>query len=1117
MLVFDWAQTFYVDSSAVQSATEIALTRIDLYFRAKPPETNNKSGIFKPGVELKIVPVSANIPVINQVGAVRPTEPVEHGAKFSFYSGGQTARVEYDDIQASTNATVPTTFLFQSPIFVPTNAEYAVIIKFDGAENFVLWSITPGDSLLGSGTPATGPSAGFKGTLYQFISDPNQQNALAGTNYAYSNSVIDPSLVSNATFLNSGNTNPVEISDTAFLQANWLPMLGKSLKLDIYAARYFVNGQSVQVLDDYGGNLVMTSTNDRVVIAAPNTSVVSNNLIRLTAPVQTTEYVLYDLKNTTKDALHFGEVYYQIGPSYPNDKNPLSVSCSNVTITANGAHLFPNGSSFASVGGFYNILAPQNAVILKTATGQYIRGVEQIISNTEILVLNPFPDTFTATLALAPVAFLNELANTTVFGERRNLVTLYNSLANSSVRFVGNSIANSTIVNSGTGYSNNDYISIIGYEDINYSVKGNYAAFANITTDASGNITAVHFSNAGAGFHNSSFLQGANVNIYQSSGGVPSNTASAGSGANITFTVGSTIRSAMSNTRFANCEIVNFEVNRMKPEIWVNNPLGTSFTIFHRTLYHSMPDANTSTGRAYYVDTPAESANTDTVSKIYKAHNLHIPDVGKTPVLTSRSNEFAIRYANGAVNTQNTWGQPFSNTAVFLFNISTNNDFQAVWFDPEIMLSHYSRYIINEEYTNEHTNYGAAVAKHCGTKINLQKGRFSEDVVVYLDAYRPANTDFKVYARIKNSSDEDAFDDLEWTLLEQVDGIGLYSSLADDSDYKELTYNLPAYPNTDFTLDGTVTIRHGNASIVGVGTHFGPNVTISAGGTGYTNGDIISFTAPTGFTDDALDGIFAYKASVNATGTVGTNTTGGITSVTLVDVGKGWANQVPVTNFTVAHANGAVSAGSGGTISFKPGLQSRDLIKIYSPYTDWANVNYTTAVVNTVVSNTVLEIVRTYGEIGVQISGTVSINTTSTTLTGTGTTFQVDFTEGDLIAIWANSSAYEVHEVVTIVSNTNITMEAPGTFANTSTFAATVIPDTFMNNSLTVSNLLVDRIAYPHQAFNNAGNDNVSRYYNSSMIQFDGFDTMQLKVVLLSTSDYIVPKVDDVRGVLVSA
>jgi hypothetical protein len=1111
-----------MDSSFVQGATEVGITRVDLFFRSKPPQEGNKSGIYKPGVEIKIVPINEGKPQISQVGAYKPTEPVEHGSKFSFYSTGQTARLEWDDIQPSLNAETPTTFKFDSPVFVPTNQSYAAVIKFDGAENFILWKNITGDPLVGQPTVySSGPSGNFRGTLWQFIADPTQQGAdLDPTTYAYTNVDIGDN-ADNPALVYAADVNPLDVSDKSYLQSNWHPFTNITLKMNVFVSRYFVNGQPAHILEDYYGNTLLTSTEDRPVIipADANTAAVANGIYQLSAPSECKEYILYNLTNSTRHTVTYGEVIYQDGPDYPGDKEPVAVSCANVTITANGSHVYPNGSTFNATGGFGQLFDVGDSVIVNddSSNNRYFRAVTAIPTNTEITVGTSFPNTVTGTFQRSPIAFVGELATTTVASNRRSLLTLYNSMANDSVRFVTNAIANATIVASGTGYSNDDYIFVTGYEDVDYAVKGNYGAFANVTTDASGNITAVAFTNAGAGFPNSSVLVGSNVFIYQSSGGTPSNTASAGSGANVTFEVGSTIKSMMSQTKFANCEVVNMEVNRMKPEVWVNNPLGTGYTLHHRTRYYSVEDSNTIYGRAYYVDSDDESANTDTIVKIWKSHKLNIPAEGKTPALLSRSNEFVTRYANGSVNTEGVWGKPFSNTAFFNFNITSNNDYQVVWFDPEVVVSHYSQYLINNDYTNEHTNHGNAVAKHVATRVNLQKGTAAEDVLVYLDAYRPSNTDIKVYARLRNSEDETNFEDLDWTLLDLVDG-NIYSSDVDDSEYVEMTFNLPAYPNTDFKLAGTAEIRQGNAYVTGSGTTFEPVITINDGGSAYTNGDLIYFTAPTALADDASDNVTAWRRSSNAIGQISTDGTGNITAVAVTSTGYGWANQSStITDFNITAANGATSAGSGANVYFQPGLQSGDLIKLYSPYQDWANTNYTTAVVNTVISNTSLTIKRTYGELGVQLDGTVDINTTSTTLTGTGTTFESFFSVGDLIAVWANASVYEVKEIATITSNTELTMDSVGSFANSATRHFTVLPDNFMNNSITVDGLLVDRLAYEHQAFNDVGEDNVARYYNKSMIDFKTFDTMQIKVVLLSDNKIRVPKVDNVRGIMVSA
>jgi hypothetical protein len=61
------------------------------------------------------------------------------------------------------------------------------------------------------------------------------------------------------------------------------------------------------------------------------------------------------------------------------------------------------------------------------------------------------------------------------------------------------------------------------------------------------------------------------------------------------------------------------------------------------------------------------------------------------------------------------------------------------------------------------------------------------------------------------------------------------------------------------------------------------------------------------------------------------------------------------------------------------------------------------------------------------------------------------------------------------------------------------------------------QVKYPYAAFNNIFNDNVSRYISSSLVEFDKFSTMQIKVVLLADSTFVVPKVEVIQAMGVSA
>ena len=61
-----------------------------------------------------------------------------------------------------------------------------------------------------------------------------------------------------------------------------------------------------------------------------------------------------------------------------------------------------------------------------------------------------------------------------------------------------------------------------------------------------------------------------------------------------------------------------------------------------------------------------------------------------------------------------------------------------------------------------------------------------------------------------------------------------------------------------------------------------------------------------------------------------------------------------------------------------------------------------------------------------------------------------------------------------------------------------------------------EKMQYKNIAFNNIANDNVVRYYSSSMIEFDGYNQMQIKIVLLASDTYRSPQVEDIRVIGVS-
>ena len=235
------------------------------------------------------------------------------------------------------------------------------------------------------------------------------------------------------------------------------------------------------------------------------------------------------------------------------------------------------------------------------------------------------------------------------------------------------------------------------------------------------------------------------------------------------------------------------------------------------------------------------------------------------------------------------------------------------------------------DFDTEVARNGLATSKYICKKFSFADGRYAEDAVVYLTGYRPSGTEIKVYAKLHNAADKEAFDDKAWTPLEIKNNIDRYST-EDPNSLWEYTYGLPQYPEVSSILSGT----------------------------------------------------FLTTLSSNV-----------ITTST--------------------DQSSLVSTG--------------DLIRVYSVLTPDNH----------------------------QVFPVAS----------------------------ANSTAIELYE---LVSNTNI-----------------------------VGDVGVDKLKYNNVAWNNIANDNVVRYVTTSSAQFDTYNTMQIKIVLLSDSTHVVPRVEQFQAFGVSA
>ena len=807
------AQGFTIDPSTVNNATEVGISAIFLYCRLKPDNNPdfNASGIRGPGVEVSIVPIINGIPDVSYDAAYY-TSSTDTAA--FFYSKGRPARVEWSQIEASTDAVPFTKFVFPFPYYVKTNQQYAILIKIDGSDEYYWWEAIPGQQYVGSTSVFNTSLSQNVGKLFDYI-------APVGWPYAYSDQ-------------------------------NWSPRAVGALKFQVLVAQFLTNGSLYWSPDS---NQITPVRNVQV----QNTV---TGVVTVVSQADPLEFCVFDKKTSTIANLHYGDAVFQLSPSYPGNKitngvaDPLTISVKQFptflsignnaltykrnsgnlsfrTISANTSYTYANGASFTASGGFNNIF-PNFAnsyendtyIVVQSGNSYNVRQV-LFVNSTQIIVNRPFTFTnTTATFFKSPIGFIKNIENTYYGGKLVDLLTLFSSSANLDVRFVNNSISSLSLISGGSGYNNTDYIKVIGFESISLEVYGGYYAYANIITDSNGAISNLFLSNIGAGYVNTAqvAIQILNAN----------NTVSAGNGANISYIIGTTLQSeySLGSGVFTNCEFINIDMIKFKPSFILNTPLGTSCSIQHETLFYKQPSANTFSGFTYLCQTPVQQAlfEIDTVFNNYE-QPIDIDITKLRSTLPSRSNQFAIRYNDGTVpNTTvnlpggstitsitNIIGRNASNASVFFFNYYSNNDFQMPFLDPGRSRQFFSSFITNQSSLDEQLSDGSGKShcRHITPQISLANTHLAEDLFVTLTAYKPPNTDISVYARIHNSADPEAFDDKQWTKLLVDDNRSTGISL---NSYYDYTYTFPFYSDIDITLDGSASVSQGNDIITMVGT-----------------------------------------------------------------------------------------------------------------------------------------------------------------------------------------------------------------------------------------------------------------------------------------------------------
>jgi hypothetical protein len=123
----------------------------------------------------------------------------------------------------------------------------------------------------------------------------------------------------------------------------------------------------------------------------------------------------------------------------------------------------------------------------------------------------------------------------------------------------------------------------------------------------------------------------------------------------------------------------------------------------------------------------------------------------------------------------------------------TNNKYLSPLVDIQRASAYVIGNIINNVVTNETNSFGGlSKAKYLTKRIILGEGQDSDDLKVYITAFKPNTSDIKIYVKFLNSEDNTLFEDVGYTQLSQSSNSNLYSDSKSRSDLIEYEYSIPS-------------------------------------------------------------------------------------------------------------------------------------------------------------------------------------------------------------------------------------------------------------------------------------------------------------------------------------
>jgi len=110
-------------------------------------------------------------------------------------------------------------------------------------------------------------------------------------------------------------------------------------------------------------------------------------------------------------------------------------------------------------------------------------------------------------------------------------------------------------------------------------------------------------------------------------------------------------------------------------------------------------------------------------------------------------------------------------------------------FNPAVNVMVTASTEMNEKYS---ANVFPGQSRYMSKSTILSPGQDAEDLVIFMTAHRPANSNFKVYGKVINSYDPGKFVDRIWTRLPESNATSAsFSSLTNLQDYVDVKFSLP--------------------------------------------------------------------------------------------------------------------------------------------------------------------------------------------------------------------------------------------------------------------------------------------------------------------------------------